>query len=167
MHDPQNLVPSTIVNPFAFLYEYPDEGAVAARDDVVVFTSEALTVPLTLAGRVVAHLRVASDGPSMYLHVKLVDVSPDGSSHVLLYGQEVVDRPGTGTAAGVYLGHTGHRLMPGHRLRLQIASSDYPLYVPHPGTAESPWFAVETAVNHNSVLTGEATGSRLSLTVLA
>ena len=45
-------------------------------------------MPLTLAGRVVAHLRVASDGPSMYLHVKLVDVSPDGSSHVLLYGQE-------------------------------------------------------------------------------
>jgi uncharacterized protein len=57
--------------------------------------------------------------------------------------------------------------MPGHRLRLQIASSDYPLYVPHPGTTESPWFAVETAVTHNSVLIGEATGSRLSLTVLA
>ncbi len=126
----------------------PTKRAVAARDDVVVFTSEPLTAPLTLAGRVVAHLRVASDGPSMYLHVKLVDVSPDGSSHILLYGQEVVDRPGAGTAAEVYLGHTGHRLMPGHRLRLQIASSDYPLYVPHPGTAESPWFAVETAVNH-------------------
>ena len=57
--------------------------------------------------------------------------------------------------------------MPGHRLRLQVASSDYPLYVPHPGTAESPWFAVETAVNHNTLLTGEGTGSRLSLTVLA
>ncbi len=107
VHDPQNLVPSTIVNPFAFLYEYPDEGAVAARDDVVVFTSEPLTEPLTLAGRVVAHLRVASDGPSMYLHVKLVDVSPDGSSHVLLYGQEVVDRPGDR--------HGGWRLSRTHR----------------------------------------------------
>ncbi len=167
VHDPQNLVPSTIQNPFAFLYEYPDEAAVAGRDDVVVFTSEPLTAPLTLAGRVVTHLRVASDAPSMYLHVKLVDVSPDGSSHILLYGQEAVDRPGTGTAAEVYLGHTGHRLISGHRLRLQVAASDYPLYVPHPGTAESPWFAVETAVNHHSVLTGEATGSRLSLTVLA
>ena len=56
--------------------------------------------------------------------------------------------------------------MPGHCLRLQIASSDYPLYVPHPGTAESPWFAVETAVNHHSVLTGGATPSHLSVTVL-
>ena len=91
MHDPQDLVPSTIVNPFAFLYEYPDEGEVAARDDVVVFTGEPLTEPLTLAGRVAAHLRVASDGPSMYLHVKLVDVAPDGGSHMLLYGQGVVE----------------------------------------------------------------------------
>ena len=54
----------------------------------------------------------------------------------------------------VYLGHTGHRLPPGHRLRLQVASSDYPLYVPHPGTSESPWFAVETAVNRQRIVTG-------------
>ena len=66
----------------------------------------------------------------------------------------------------VYLGHTGHRVLPGHRLRLQVASSDYPLYVPHPGTSESPWFAVETAVNHQHVLTGGPTPSHVSLSVL-
>ena len=76
---------------------------------MVVFTGEPLTEPLTLAGRVVAHLRVGSDGPSMYLHVKLVDVAPDGGSHILLYGQDVVDAPGPARAAEVYLGHTGHR----------------------------------------------------------
>ena len=54
----------------------------------------------------------------------------------------------------------------GHRLRLQIASSDYPLYVPHPGTSESPWFAVETAVNHQRVLTGGPTPSYVSVTLL-
>ena len=32
----------------------------------------------------------------MYLHVKLVDVAPDGGSHILLYGQGVVERPETG-----------------------------------------------------------------------
>ena len=94
VHDPQDLVPSTIVDPFSFLLEYPDEGEVAARPDVVVFTGEPLAAPLTLTGRVVAHLRVGSDGPSMCVHVKLVDVAPDGASHILLYGQELVDRPG-------------------------------------------------------------------------
>ena len=157
LHDPENLVPSTIVDPFSFLFEHPDEGEVAARPDVAVFTSEPLAEPLTLAGRVVAHLRVGSDGPSMCVHVKLVDVAPDGGSHILLYGQELVDRPEDSAAVPVSLGHTGHRVLPGHRLRLQVASSDYPLYVPHPGTSESPWFAVETAVNHQRVLTGGAT----------
>jgi putative CocE/NonD family hydrolase len=166
LHDPQNLVPSTIVDPFSFLFEHPDEGEVAARPDVAVFTGDPLAEPLTLAGRVVAHLRVGSDGPSMCVHVKLVDVAPDGASHILLYGQELVDRPGDSAPVHVYLGHTGHRVLPGHRLRLQIASSDYPLYVPHPGTSESPWFAVETAVNHQRVLTAGPAPSHLSFTVL-
>jgi hypothetical protein len=41
-----------------------------------------------------------------------------------------------------------------------------PLYVAHPGTAESPWFATSTAVNHQRLLTGGTTPSHLSLTVL-
>jgi predicted acyl esterase len=53
--------------------------------------------------------------------------------------------------------------MPGHRLRLQVASSDYPLYLPHPGTAENPWLAVETRINHQRVVTSR---SYLSLTVV-
>jgi uncharacterized protein len=166
VHDPADLVPSTIVDPFSFLHEYPDEGEVAARSDVVVFTGEVLSAPLTLAGRVVAHLWVGSDGPSMCVHVKLVDVAPDGGSHILLYGQELAEQPGESRPVEVYLGHTGHRVPAGHRLRLQIASSDYPLYVPRPGTGESPWFAVETAPNHQRVLVGGQTPSHLSLTVL-
>ncbi len=164
LHDPADLVPSTIRNPFAFLLEYPDENAVAARADVLAFTGPALGRPLTLAGPVTARLRVVSDGPSMFLHVKLVVVSPGGGAHTLLYGQEVVGRPDGSALFSVPLGHTGHRVPAGSRLRLQVASSDYPLYVPHPGTAESPWFAVETAVNHQRLITGD---SHLMLTVLA
>ena len=40
-HDPQNPVPSTIVNPFAAVFEFPDEREVEARDDVLVFTTPA------------------------------------------------------------------------------------------------------------------------------
>ena len=167
VHDPADLVPSTIADPFSFLLEHPDEGEVAARPDVLAFTGEPLAAPLTLAGRVAAHLWVGSDGPAMCVHVKLVDVAADGASHILLYGQELVERPGDSTSVEVYLGHTGHRIPAGHQLRLQIASSDYPLYVPHPGTGESPWFAVETAVNHQRVLLGGPAPSHVSLTVLA
>ena len=158
-------MPSTIVNPFALLYEYPDESDVEARPDVLTFTAPAQEEPLTLAGRVVAHLDLGTDAPSMFVHVKLVDVHPDGRAHALLFGQVVHD-PSASALAEVYLGHTGYRVAPGHRLRLHVASSDFPVFLPHPGTSENPWDATETRPNRQTLATGGATPSYVSLTVL-
>jgi predicted acyl esterase len=166
VHDPGDLVPSTLVDAFSALYEYPDERAVEARPDVLTFTAPPQAEPVTLAGRVVAHLDVRSDGPSLFLHVKLVDVHPDGRAHALLSGQRVVDDPSPGMPVQLYLGHTGYRLLPGHRLRLQVASSDFPLFLPHPGTGESPWDAKETRTNRQTLATGGERPSHLSLTAL-
>ena len=95
VHDPGDLVPSTLVNPFAALYEYPDERAIESRPDVLTFTTRGWDEPVTLTGRVVAHLELTSDAPSLFLHVKLVDVHPDGRAHTLLFGQIVHEpRPG-------------------------------------------------------------------------
>ena len=96
LHDPEDLVPSTLVDPFSALLEYPDERAVESRPDVLTFTTVGWDEPVTLAGRVVAHLDVSSDAPSLFLHVKLVDVHPDGRAHTLLFGQRVVDQPEPG-----------------------------------------------------------------------
>ena len=93
-HDPEDPVPSTLVDPFSAVFEYPDEREVEGRPDVMVFTTPAWDEPVTLAGRVVAHLRVAGDGPSMYLHVKLVDVAAGRS------GAHAALRPAGGRAAG-------------------------------------------------------------------
>jgi hypothetical protein len=167
VHDPGDLVPSTLVNPFTAVLEYPDERAVESRADVLTFTAPAWDEPMTLAGRVVAHLEVGSDAPTMFLHVKLVDVHGDGRAHALLCGQQVVHDPGDGTMAEVYLGHTGYRVMPGHRLRLQVACSDFPVFLPHPGTAENPWDATTTRTNRQSLATGGTAPSYVSLTVIA
>ena len=166
VHDPDDLVPSTLVNPFTALFEYPDEREVEARTDVMTFTTARFDEPVILAGRAVAHLEVDSDAPSLFLHVKLVDVHEDGRAHALLSGQRVVERPGMGTTAEVYLGHTGYRVLPGHRLRLHVATSDFPVFLPHPGSAENPWYATETRTNRQRLAVGGATPSCLSLTVL-
>ena len=166
VHDPENLVPSTLVDPFSALFEYPDERAVEARADVLTFTAPARDEPVTLAGRVVVHLEVSSDAPSLFLHAKLVDVHLDGRAHSLLFGQRVVDDPRPGAPVELYLGHTGYRLQPGHRLRLHVASSDFPLFLPHPGTAENPWDATETRTNRQTLATGGERPSHVSLTVL-
>jgi predicted acyl esterase len=39
-HDPGDLVPSTLVDPFSAPYEYPDERSIASRPDVMVFWVE-------------------------------------------------------------------------------------------------------------------------------
>ena len=86
--------------------------------------------------------------------------------HTLLYGQEFVERPDGRRRCRRTWGTPATGMPAGHRLRLQVASSDYPLYVPHPGTSESPWFAIETAANRQHVLTGGSTPSHVSFTVL-
>jgi len=78
-----------------------------------------------------------------------------------------VHAPEPGAMAEVYLGHTGYRVEPGHRLRLQVQASDFPVFLPHPGTAENPWDATATRTNRLSLAAGGATPSYLSLTVLA
>jgi putative CocE/NonD family hydrolase len=166
-HDPGDLVPSTLVNPFAALLEYPDERAIATRGDVLTFTTEVLAEPITFAGRVVARLEIGSDAPSVFLHVKLVDVHPDGRAHALLFGQEVVEAPGAGTVADVYLGHTGYRLAAGHRLRLQVATSDFPVFLPNPGTDENPWLATTGRRNRQTLAAGGPDPSSVDLTVLS
>jgi hypothetical protein len=169
LHDPARLVPSGVVNPFAFLYEYPDERGLGDRDDVLTFTSDPSEEPLDLAGPISVSVPVQTSGPSMHVFVKLFDVEPDGAAHMLVRGQVVVGAaPGADGFAPtkVELGHFGYRVRSGHRLRLQFASSDFPLYLWHPGTAENPWDATRMVTNRQRLISG-GDASYVSLTVLA
>jgi uncharacterized protein len=166
-HDPDNLVPSTVTDPFAFLRELPDEQAVQSRPDVLTFTAEPRRRPLDLAGPVRMRVHVGSTAASMHLHAKLADVAPDGSAHMLVRGQTHVLVTDPGEAVEITLGHTGYRLRPGHRLRIHLACSDYPLYIWHPGTEENPWHATAGKRNEQTLVTGGTTPSHLSICVLA
>jgi uncharacterized protein len=165
-HDPDNLVPSTVTDPFAFLREFPDEQAVQARPDVLTFTSHAGQRPLDLAGPARLRVHVGCSAASMHLHAKLADVAPDGSARMLVRGQAHLQAPDPGEAVEISLGHAGYRLRPGHRLRVHLACSDYPLYIWHPGTGENPWHAIQGERNEQTLVTGRSAPSHLSITVL-
>ncbi|MGD0998582.1 MAG: CocE/NonD family hydrolase, partial [Thermoleophilia bacterium] len=167
VHDPADLVPSTVVNPFAFLFEWPDEREVERRGDVLTFTSEPVAEPIDLAGPVAAWLTVGSSGPSMHVFAKLCDVDPDGATHMLVRGERLVCEPDFGRPIEVTMSHTGYRLLPGHCLRLHVASSDFPLYLWHPGTDEDPWLATTGRTNQQTLTTGGSVPSYLSLTILS
>lgn len=74
---------------------------------------------------------------------KLCDVYPTGEARRIVDGACRLDGCGEDVVA-VELGHTGYRLRPGQRLRLEVPSSAFPRYIRHPGTATDPWDVVQT-----------------------
>jgi predicted acyl esterase len=163
IHDAADPVPSPVGDPFGFLAEYPDERTAADRPDVLVFTAAPVTGPLDLAGPIRLTAVTGSDGPEMDLFARLLDVAPDGRARLIARGQQTVLDPGDACPVTVDLGHTGYRLQPGHALRLTLAGSDAPEFVPAPGTGEHRWLAVKTIPNQQRIRLGD---TRLTCTVL-
>lgn len=165
-HDPSDPVPSPVGNAFAFLAEHPDERWLATRDDVLTFDASPRDTPLLLAGPIALHATIASSGPEMDLFARLVDVAPDGEAHLIARGQLTLLDASAPTAVVVDLGHAGYALPTGHALRLTLASSDAPEFVPAPGTGEHRWLAVSRERNEQRIALGGPDGACLTLRVL-
>ncbi|MBU2959255.1 CocE/NonD family hydrolase [Citreicella sp. C3M06] len=117
------------------------------RDDdarAACFDSEPLDAPFTVLGAPVLRLRLSSDQPFGQLVVRLCDVAPDGASTLICYGllnlqfrdgfaQAVPLTPGAPVDATVTLDQMAYRLPGGHRLRLAVQTSCWPLVWPAPG----------------------------------
>ena len=165
-HDPESLVRSAASMPGYFLLaDPPDDRCAAERPDVLSFTSGPLREPLDVAGPVLALLRLDSSCASMHVVARLLDLLPDGRLRRICDGAAAVDPVDGDAFTVVDLGSVGYRLMPGHRLTLQVASSDFPRYLPHPGTDEDPWSATSTQQNLQRIRVGGAGGSRVSMLV--
>src|SRR5712692_9991592 len=167
-HDPANPVPSTATQDgvWTLLENYPDECDLADRPDVLTFTTDVLNQPLDVAGPINAFIAVGSSAPSMHLFLKLLDVDPSGAAHPISRGQIVVHSPDADRLVQVDLMEIAYRVRQGHRLRIQITSSDYPWFLVHPGTDDNPWFARKMVTNKQLVVVGGASPSHLDITVL-
>lgn len=183
VHDPDDLVPSSAGDAFSFLLELPDEAPIGARDDVLVFTTAPAESDVDLTGPARAVARVGSTGPVMDCFVRLLDVAPDGTALRIARGQLQLRRASAsepGEASGqsdadrgtgdetleIDLGHLGYRLRAGHRLRAHVSSSDYPEFLPQPGTGADPWTWGPTARNTQHLTIGGPAAFALHLTVL-
>jgi predicted acyl esterase len=166
-HDADAPVPSPVDNAFEFLREFPDERELAERDDVLAFDGAAIESPLLLAGPVGLRATIASSGPEMDLFARLVDVAPDGAAHLIARGQVTLYEATEAAAVAVDMGHTAYRLAPGHRLRLTLASSDFPEFVPVPGNGGHRWLEAETEPNRQSVVLGGDAGAALTLSIIS
>ena len=153
-----------------------DQSATEDREDVLVYTSEPLTAPLTFAGNVRAVLHVSTDTADADWVVKLVDVHPDGFAPNIVRGilrgryrgsllEPQLMEPGRVYEIEVDLGPVAATILPGHRLRVDVSGADFPLYDRNPNTAEGIRGS-RTAVATEQVFHAEATPSRIILPCL-
>lgn len=136
--DPFNPVPSKgagCCDPSAA----QDQRSVEARNDVLVYSTEPLSAPLSVVGEVNATLYVSVDAPDADIALKLVDVYPDGRAFNLydtilrLRYRDGVDQPRLLQQDRVYEVNisgliTSNHFPAGHRVRLEIAGSNFPNY---------------------------------------
>ncbi|MGK5555399.1 CocE/NonD family hydrolase [Actinomadura kijaniata] len=153
VHDPADLVPSPGANPFAALFDRSDLRAVGDRPDVLRFTGPAVAGDTDLVGAVTLLLRLRADAGA-HVHARLLDVAPDGGAFLVARGQIRLDVPLAGEDAVVDLQSVAYRLRAGHRLALDLMSSDFPDYVPEAPAGADPWTSAPGAPSARAVELG-------------
>lgn len=144
-HDPARPVPTRggaiACDPALGIPGPHDRSALSARPDVLTHTWPALTEPLTLMGPVGAELQVSTSAAQTDWCVALNEVLPDGRALGICDGvlRTSDDRPVVG------LGHTAITIPAGHRLQVQVSSSNFPRIDIHPEPARQ-------RVSHRSAL---------------
>ena len=145
LYDPRDPVP-TVGGPtflpglFAGVNVGPrDQRDVERRADVLSYTSEPLTEPLTVIGPVELVLHASSSARDTDFTAKLVDVAPDGTAHNLADGilrarcRDSSSAPSLLEPGRVYelridLVATANVFPTGHRIRLDVSSSNFPRF---------------------------------------
>jgi hypothetical protein len=155
-----------------------DQRKVEQRPDVLNYTSDALTKPLQVTGPIGVTLYLSSDVKDTDLMVTLSDVLPDGRAYNLDMGiMRVRWRNGFDGAPtfmepnGVYRVAipplvTSNVFLPGHRIRISIASSNFPQFERNMNTGGNNFDEDRPIVAHNAIHHGGADASEIELPVL-
>jgi len=134
-HDPFDPVP-TLWDPSCF-YNVCDRRRLDHRGDILRYRTPPLERDIEVVGRPEVVLYAASSAPDADFFVRLADDDPDGTAMEVCYGMvrarhrggfdtEELLAPGEVTEFRVRMGMTACRFRKGHRIRLEVCSSDFP-----------------------------------------
>lgn len=164
-----------------------DQRKVSGRPDVLAFATAPLESPIEITGNVRVRLFVSTDAPDTDFTAKLVDIYPDGREMLILdnirrlkfrHGYETREplTPGEVGELEIDLWSTSLIVNAGHRIGVQVSSSnyprfelnpnsgaDFPTYKVNPDTGERTTVQESLQVAKNTLHVGEATPSCLIL----
>ncbi|KAH7014223.1 galactose-binding domain-like protein [Microdochium trichocladiopsis] len=169
-YDPRNPTPnigSSMLNYQAG--KLADDRSLAARSDVIAFTTEPLEQDIRVMGSPVLSLAHSSSHPFADLSVRVCAVEANGTSHNISEAYQRLDKldrgPETGELLQLTLVECAHTFRKGTRIRVVIAGGSHPKYVRNLGTGEDMVHGVNMESVKHTVHHGGERASSLTLPV--
>jgi putative CocE/NonD family hydrolase len=155
----------------------------ADRPDVLVFQTALLAEAVEITGVVVVELWVSSSAVDTDFTAKLIDVYPPNEEYPLGYHMNLVDsilrtryrnsweseelmEPGQVYRVRISLPPTSNLFQAGHRIRVDISSSNFPRLDLNPNTGEPMGRHTHTVVAHNAVYVDRNHPSHIVLPII-
>ena len=154
-----------------------DRQAIESRDDVLVYSTPPLEADLEVTGTVGVVLHAASSAPDTDFIVNLIDVYPDGHTQYICNGvmrvtyrdglnERKLIEPGRVYAYRFALRPTSTCFLAGHRIRIEVTSSDMDRYARNQNVADAPGTTAHLAIAEQTIHHGGTLLSRLELPVI-
>jgi len=155
-----------------------DQQKMEAREDILVYTTEPFTEGVEISGPIAPTLYVSSDAKDTDFTVKVIDVYPDGRAYNLdesiqrMRYRDGYDKPLVWMEPGkVYKVSlqpltTSNYFAPGHRLRIEVSSSNFPRFDRNLNTGGKNFDEVKGVVAHNAVHHSRQYPSQITVTVV-
>jgi uncharacterized protein len=182
VYDPMNPAPTPGGNSYAIGLDHRggafDERGIEARNDVLVYSTGPLKEGMEVTGPVDVTLYVSSDAKDTDFTVKLIDVTPDGTAwniddniQRVRYRNGYDKPPAWMERDRVYKitfqpMQTSNYFAPGDELRIEISSSNFPLYDRNLNTGGDNVSESHGVVAHNAVHHSTQHPSSISLSVV-
>jgi putative CocE/NonD family hydrolase len=164
-YDPADPVPS--LHGPGLQVRPTDQRPLADRQDILVYQSEPLTKRFEVTGNATVELYASSSAPDTDFFVRLIDVAPDGMARDIALGmvraryrngldQPTLIRANEVVKYTIELDPTSNAFLPGHRIRLDITSSDFPNYdrnhnTPADQNADAELTTAQQTIHHGGV----------------
>jgi len=187
-YDPLNPVPTIsgnhsigTYNPGLYELAKPgpyDQSILETRNDVLVYTSDVLERDTEITGPITFILFASSSAPDTDFVVKLVDVHPNGKSINIsegiirarfrnnVHGEPVLMEPGKIYKFNIEMMATSNVFKKGHRIKVYITSSNFPLWDRNLNTGNDPATDTEMQVAHQTIFHDSLRPSHIILPVI-
>jgi putative CocE/NonD family hydrolase len=139
-----------------------DQQQMETRNDILVYTTDVLEEGVEVSGSIESTLYVSSDAKDTDFTIKLIDVYPDGTAYNLDetiqrvryregYDKEVFMEKGKTYKVGLTPMSTSNYFEKGHRIRVEISSSNFPRFARNLNTGGNNYDEKESVIAHNKV----------------